>query len=83
MNGVVVQVAALSILYVVARITTRGVLYSQPVSHAGYSNVHPRHSGRRFDGVSCLLLLLFMTVTVTTDTHSVCIILLAFPQQPR
>ena len=61
MNGVVLQVAALSILYVVPRVTTRGVLYSEPVSHAGYSNVPPRHSGRRFHGVSCLLLLLFMT----------------------
>jgi hypothetical protein len=47
-NGadVVLQVAALPILYVVSYVTTAGVLHAQPVSHAGYSNVHPRHVGR-------------------------------------
>ena len=43
---VVLQVAALPMLSVVRYFTTSGVLYSQPVSRAGYSNVHPRHLGR-------------------------------------
>ena len=40
------QGAALPILYVVPHVTIRGVLYAQPVSRAGYSNVHLRHLGR-------------------------------------
>ena len=43
---VVVQVAALPIMYVVRDFTTRGVFYVQPVSHAGYSNVSECHLGR-------------------------------------
>ena len=40
---VVLQVAALPILYVVRYFTSRGVLDVQPVSHAGYSSVRARH----------------------------------------
>ena len=45
---VVVQVAALLVVYVVCGFTTRGELYVQPVSRAGYSNVSQRHFGRCF-----------------------------------
>jgi hypothetical protein len=45
-EDVVQQVAALPIFYVVLHVTTRGVLYAQLASHAGYSNVYPRHLGR-------------------------------------
>jgi hypothetical protein len=40
---VVLQVAAPPMSYVVHCVTTRGMRYAQPVSHAGYSNVHSRH----------------------------------------
>ena len=43
---VVLQVAALPILYVVRYFTIRGVLNVHPVSRAGYNSVHPRHLGR-------------------------------------
>ena len=43
---VVLQVTALPILYVVRSFTTRRVLYAQPVSLAGYSDVYPRHLGQ-------------------------------------
>jgi hypothetical protein len=45
-NVVVLQVAAVPILYVVRYFTTRSVLDVQPVSRAGYSSVHPRHLER-------------------------------------
>ena len=45
-QDVVIQVTTLHILYVVHNVTTKGVLYAQPVSNDGYSNVHPCHLGR-------------------------------------
>jgi hypothetical protein len=45
-DDVVLLVAALPILYAVLNVTTKGVLYSQPVRQTSYSNVHPRHLGR-------------------------------------
>jgi hypothetical protein len=45
-EDVVLQVAALPIMYVVPNVTIRSVLYAQPVNYAGHSNVYPHHLGR-------------------------------------
>lgn len=60
-EGVVLQEAALSILYIVPNITSRGLRYVQPVN---YSNVHSRHWGRCNDVATEFISLTYMNYTL-------------------